>query len=1201
MTEVIDDSSLEFTLRHEHEDSPAERVRRLKAKREQRRQSLSETRAAADSLSELGFFDVRQEQEDSFIDNTGEVIFTALERAAESILELPGDLNELISSEDNTVIGFGKRGDPRITGVDVPFSDLRVGSGRRGDFFEEGESQNTFFPDDVNLPDADRPDSAAGDLTSAFSQFLIPFTAALKTAQGAVTTTRAALTGAAIDFSVFDPQEQRFSDLLTTWGAGNPAFDNALTQYLRADVNDIDAEGRLKNAIEGLALGALTDAAFKSIKLLKSYRQAKEVAEIQSARPEKIGLPKAEEPEPVTQAETAADPVQSDQLPAQGQGLVAGSVSTDALQATLKISGEQAQEFASKVAAGNTSEAADLIDFNASTVDWDSFGENAGEIRQLINTTSEVFEGLIDSAKGGIQTIVQSKRLADMVGAKPAEVTSLFNDVRGDKGLTARVMAAERTLLASAQRLQQLARQVRDVGDNESKVALLRQTELHAAIQAQVKGAKTEIARSLHAMRHLKKASQVDFEEFENVARTLGEDPAAKALVDKLLNATDLNEINQLTRKSRYQQIRSAALEVWINGLLSGPKTHAINFISNSVKVIEGVAERFLASGVGAVRQGVFRQQAETVKAREALYQAYGTLRGLSDALRIPSGFSRSIGQSVLDWNTDAVRQFLDENKEQFGTSYRAAVEGAPIVDSRGRIEVDTRKAIRYDTEGLQGLARAVAQGGDLLGSLIRTPGAALTVSDDFFKTIAYRQQLNALAYRRAAEKADLLSKTGAERQAFISKEIADTLTQLPDDLKLNAIDFAQYQTFTRELGERGKAVEGFLARIPELRLILPFLRTPTNIIKQVAERSPLPLFKLLQRDFRNKLAQGGPEADLIIARITLGTAAMYGAWELAATGLITGGGPKGRNTESLDGIAPYSLKVGDTWVQYNRLEPLGMLLGTVADTQAIVDQNFDPDGDNTELEEAMQVVVFGVAKNITSKTYLQGVSQFFTAMSDPERYGENYLKNFASSFVPFSSALRSAARAEDPYAREAFTYLEAIQRGIPGQSGKLPLRRDILGRQVQSITSWNNPIAITEESGDPLNQELARLAFDFRMPSKTVDGVPLNAEQYSRYLELRGQHSFDFNGNLEDFLRRFIRSPDYLALPEDPDPTIQGTKSDAIKRVISRYQKAAKAQLMVEFPELDERVTSERLRRRPDNASLSQSDLNSLRDALGL
>jgi hypothetical protein len=51
--------------------------------------------------------------------------------------------------------------------------------------------------------------------------------------------------------------------------------------------------------------------------------------------------------------------------------------------------------------------------------------------------------------------------------------------------------------------------------------------------------------------------------------------------------------------------------------------------------------------------------------------------------------------------------------------------------------------------------------------------------------------------------------------------------------------DAAERFTFNKELGEKGQAVQKFV-RAWHLEWLLPFIRTPSNIIKEMARLTPL-------------------------------------------------------------------------------------------------------------------------------------------------------------------------------------------------------------------------------------------------------------------------------------------------------------------------------------------------------------------------
>src|SRR3546814_18890959 len=90
------------------------------------------------------------------------------------------------------------------------------------------------------------------------------------------------------------------------------------------------------------------------------------------------------------------------------------------------------------------------------------------------------------------------------------------------------------------------------------------------------------------------------------------------------------------------------------------------------------------------------------------------------------------------------------------------------------------------------------------------------------------------------------------------------------------------------------------------------------------------------------------------------------------------------------------------------------------------------------------------VAKNITSKTWLSGLSDFFDVLSDPERYGRNYVARLAGSMaVP--AMVSQMASATDPNLREARNILDTIKSRVPGLSDELPERLTLWGQPLRS------------------------------------------------------------------------------------------------------------------------------------------------------
>ncbi|MBC9129956.1 hypothetical protein FcAc13_01375 [Frischella sp. Ac13] len=76
------------------------------------------------------------------------------------------------------------------------------------------------------------------------------------------------IAGSVTDFVVFNPHEERLSNLIQQF----PELANPVTEYLQAKPDDNAAEGRLKNSLEGLLIGSLAEPLTRSLRLLKYAR-----------------------------------------------------------------------------------------------------------------------------------------------------------------------------------------------------------------------------------------------------------------------------------------------------------------------------------------------------------------------------------------------------------------------------------------------------------------------------------------------------------------------------------------------------------------------------------------------------------------------------------------------------------------------------------------------------------------------------------------------------------------------------------------------------------------------------------------------------------------------------------------------------------------------------------------------------------------
>ncbi|WP_392553272.1 hypothetical protein RHO14_05275 [Orbus wheelerorum] len=126
--------------------------------------------------------------------------------------------------------------------------------------------------------------TVSGALAHGISQFLVGFLPTskalkfIKPIKKMGTLTKGMIAGGVADFAVFVPHEERLSNLIQSF----PELQNPITEYLKASPDDSAAEGRLKNALEGLLLGALVEPFVHSLRALKYARIKRMVPEVKT-------------------------------------------------------------------------------------------------------------------------------------------------------------------------------------------------------------------------------------------------------------------------------------------------------------------------------------------------------------------------------------------------------------------------------------------------------------------------------------------------------------------------------------------------------------------------------------------------------------------------------------------------------------------------------------------------------------------------------------------------------------------------------------------------------------------------------------------------------------------------------------------------------------------------------------------------------
>ena len=502
---------------------------------------------------------------------------------------------------------------------------------------------------------------------------------------------------------------------------------------------------------------------------------------------------------------------------------------------------------------------------------------------------------------------------------------------------------------------------------------------------------------------------------------------------------------------SRWKSTWTSWDEVWINGLLSAPRTAVV-----ATTGLAWVAMRPM------MQLGFAKAITETGLA-SALPKAL-------DGGKIHAGMEQAAAEAGMQLAQQA-QVFTDA----FILGWRAGKNEASIFQEvTPRITAENLRANNFVFKRLPQSAE-IDETINLLGSVIRLPSRFMMGLDEMGKILGLRAEVAANGIQRAIN--DGVKPSDQRRlQAYVEREVklafdvdAGSLEKryafnpnTPDlageraDLynKLNqsttgrdVYTRAREYTF-QEPNRVARAVNKVVTFNPALQVVLkpfiPFVTTPLNIIKQGAYESTLlkPIVEsgLVIDQMRKQGDTISPIATYFALQKKLledpGTSARIGGqialmtmlggmlWGKTQDGTMTGGGPAAFKT-GYDAIkaqrvwekynVPYSITFGDKRIPIDTLgEPFATPLRTLANIGM-----YSGYMNRTEQDQMFGMWVGMVSGGLFDASFLRGVDQFLRMV----RSGQDWdfevgrgVQNYFATQMPFGSALAYIDRVNDPY-----------------------------------------------------------------------------------------------------------------------------------------------------------------------------------------
>jgi hypothetical protein len=686
----------------------------------------------------------------------------------------------------------------------------------------------------------------------------------------------------------------------------------------------------------------------------------------------------------------------------------------------------------------------DLLDIDR----FEKYADEGGTEEAMRAAASQIPASEVAAWKG-VSTDEMMRQAASELDMTAAEMRQLQGDI---SNIRERVMAMRGINKGAFTRARELAEAVRSDPANAQNLA-----QFNAAldgwlgVQRSFTGSRAEAGRFLRDFRQMSidGMSATDLQTvLDDISAPQSQERIA-AIADRLLSMdpNDLRRANRFVQEAKKATTGEKVHRLWLNLLLSGPKTHIANIVSTGLSAGTLPMDRTAAGFLDLVRaKGTGSQQERFV--REGAYTAIGMMNGIMPALR-------------------AGLKTMATGQSSFGEALSRAgdvTSGAPST------------SILSD------------------GPFIR----ALKAQDEVWKSVVEAGDL----YGRAARQA---LREGARGQA-LSDRMAAILDNPSKELKQASQKEALYRTFNANPGEIGKWLIRGRKLVPGASVVFPFLNTPINIAKFGVQHTPLYAGKILHDLAKGKYKNAPGKLQDELAKVVTGSLLATGVAAAYQRGWITGGGRPERSKHATDVAArpDYSVKVGNNWYSYQRLEPLGMSMGLVADYMELL---ANKDQDDSQASK----VIYSFARNLGSKTFLQAASDLFEALTDPNGYKrDRFLSNLAGSVVP--TIISDAARVVDPVQRRTRGAAERIQQRIPGQSSDLRPVVNIFGEQVSeghvsAAERFLSPVRRRPVVDDPLLDEMRRLGIDLDVPSdKLTTKEPMSDGEKSTLVQAKGQ-----------------------------------------------------------------------------------------------
>jgi hypothetical protein len=388
---------------------------------------------------------------------------------------------------------------------------------------------------------------------------------------------------------------------------------------------------------------------------------------------------------------------------------------------------------------------------------------------------------------------------------------------------------------------------------------------------------------------------------------------------------------------------------------------------------------------------------------------------------------------------------------------------------------------------------------------------------DDYFKTILVRQRIDEKATLEAMESGIYDPKKFMELKMTKYANVMDPQT---GTIKSAAFkEYAEIGTFQSDPGKVANYISGAVSAIPGGTWMIPFIRTPANILTYQLEH--LPVVRSFSKNYR-AAKNGGDE--LLLAemngRQAIGVMAVAASAYMAANNLITGDKPDPRKEPAeyqrwTDlNIKPRSLNFNGVYVPYNMVEPLSNIIAASANIARVMGTYGLSEDFGERLSTALAITISG---SFTEKSYFQGLAnlaEVFTPENWTSAGATRAAVNAVNNQFLVSGLRRGVANTFDGNMREYSNEFDRmLQNALPIYRNFAPAMISVMdGKPMKNpngnIWNANVPFEVGIARKDEVVDMLAEIEFKWGDRLDKFKNIPLTRDQKA----IVRKAMFDFN-----------------------------------------------------------------------------------------